>query len=86
MLFAKEARIKGSAAGMEPPEGAVFKQGWYHYKPVISEHLELRLTRSEFVPDYEWCDQAGCRSLAEILPSDGGVTLMWACTAPQDEN
>ena len=86
LLFAKEARIKGSAAGMEPPEGAVFKQGWYHYKPVISEHLELRLTRSEFVPDYEWCDQAGCRSLAEILPSDGGVTLMWACAAPQDEN
>lgn len=78
-LLAKTARIKGSAAGMEPPEGAVFKDGWYHYVPSIKTHQEVRLTRSEFVPDYEWCDIDGCRSLSDILPSDGGVTLMWAC-------
>lgn len=79
VLLAKAARIKGSAAGMEPPEGAVFSDGWYHYRPPISEHQQIRLTRSEFVPDYQWCDHKGCRSLAELLPSDGGVTLMWAC-------
>ncbi|MDO5666750.1 MAG: DUF1850 domain-containing protein [Alcaligenaceae bacterium] len=81
VLLATAARIRGSAAGMEPPEGAVFKDGWYHYTPLIGEHREIRLTRSEFVADYEWCDQQGCRSLADILPSDGGVTLMWACEA-----
>lgn len=80
VLVAKAARIRGSAAGMEPPEGAIFKDGWYHYTPMITEHQEIRLTRSEFVPDYEWCDPHGCRSLAAILPSDGGVTLMRACT------
>lgn len=83
VLLAKAARIKGSAAGMEPPEGAILKDGWYHYTPAIAEHQEIRLTRSEFVPDYEWCDQKGCRSLATILPSDGGVTLMRACEKPE---
>lgn len=82
VLVATAARIKGSAAGMEPPEHAVLKEGWYHYTPHIREHQVLRLTRSEFVPDYEWCDQKGCRSLSEILPLDGGVTLMWACSSP----
>lgn len=79
VLVAKAARIRGSGAGMEPPEDAVFKEGWYHYTPLIVEHQELRLTRSEFVPDYEWCDVDGCRSLSELLPRDGDVTLMWAC-------
>lgn len=79
VLLAKAARIRGSAAGMDPPEGAIFKDGWYHYTPLIVEHQEIRLTRSEFVPDYEWCDQSGCRSLADIFPSDGGVTLISAC-------
>lgn len=79
-LIALAARIKGSAAGMEPPEGAILKAGWYHYKPLVEEHPQLYLTRSEFVPDYEWCDEHGCRSLADFLSSDGGVTLMWACT------
>ncbi|HZJ97457.1 MAG TPA: DUF1850 domain-containing protein [Oligella sp.] len=79
LLLATAARIRGSAAGMEPPDDAIFTEGWYQYRPLIPEHHELRLTRSEFVPDYEWCDSSGCRSLSDILPSDGNVTLMWAC-------
>ncbi|MBN9551249.1 MAG: DUF1850 domain-containing protein, partial [Alphaproteobacteria bacterium] len=30
-----QARIRGSGAGMEPPEGAVLRDGWWTYAPRI---------------------------------------------------
>lgn len=30
-----EARIRGSGAGMEPPDGAVLKNGVWHYQPTL---------------------------------------------------
>lgn len=78
-LVAGLARVTGSAAGMEPPPNAVRRAGWYEYQPVVLYPGELRLTRSEFSADYEWCEQNQCVSLATYLPSDGGVTLLQAC-------
>jgi hypothetical protein len=79
-LHASAARIRGSGAGMEPPPGAVLRDGWYHYRPADPWPAVLRLSRSEFVPDYELC-VAGrdCRPLAHWLASDGGATLLTAC-------
>lgn len=82
VLRAVKARIKGSAAGMEPPSDAVFKDGWYHYTPKDASPLYLPLTRSEFSADYEWCDHTGCVPLSAKMPRDGGVTLLTACVAP----
>lgn len=80
-LHATEARIRGSGAGMEPPPGAVLKEGWYHYRPADPWPAELRLSRSGYVPDYELCvDGAACRPLAHWLESDEGATRLWACT------
>lgn len=79
VLQATEARIKGSASGMEPPADARLQDGWYHYQPEQQQHQMLRLTRSEFTADYQWCDEQGCRPLSAIIPRDGGVTLMWPC-------
>ena len=74
-----EARVKGSGAGMEPPAGAVLRDGVWVWHPA-SRHAVLRLTRSAYTADYDWCDAAaGCRPLARILPSDGGVTELRAC-------
>ncbi len=73
------ARIRGSGAGMEPPEGALLRGGWYHYTPAVQPAGALRLTRSPHTADYEWCADGHCRPLGELLPSDGGVTLLWAC-------
>lgn len=85
VLLATQARIQGSASGMEPPADAHFADGWYHYAPAQLQHYELRLTRSEFTADYQWCDTQGCRPLSAIIPRDGGVTLMAPCTsAPED--
>lgn len=82
-LHAVAARVRGSGAGMEPPADAVRRDGWYEYRPHLVEPGALRLTRSEFTPDFEWCAAGvACRPLSALLPSDGGVTLLSACRAP----
>ncbi|MCM2295562.1 DUF1850 domain-containing protein [Rhodoferax sp.] len=83
VLHAVQARVRGSAAGMEPPSGAVLRQGWYHYVPAIQTPPELRLTRSEFTPDYVVCVQGRCQSMADWMISDGGITLLKACRKPE---
>lgn len=83
VLHAVLARVRGSAAGMEPPPDAVLRQGWYQYAPAIQTPPELRLTRSEFTPDYEVCVQGRCRPLSDWMASDGGVTLLKACRKPK---
>lgn len=80
VLYAVSARIKGSAAGMEPPPDAVLHNGWYHYEPQQVNPQVLLLTRSEFSPDYEWCDVSGCVPLSAKIPRDGGVTILQACS------
>jgi hypothetical protein len=74
-----EARIRGSAAGMEPPPDAKLAGGWWHYAPRDRWHDELRLTRSPYTADYELCMAGRCRSLSEILPQPEGVTRVYAC-------
>lgn len=81
-LLARDARIRGSGAGMEPPAGSVLQDGWYVYRSGTPPLPELRLTRSPFTADYEWCVQGRCRPLGELLPSDGGVTRLWPCDPP----
>ena len=82
-LRAVAARVRGSGAGMEPPPDAVLRDGWYEYRPGQSRHEALLLTRSRYVPDYEFCTAAaGCRSMTVLLPSDGGVTRMTPCKDP----
>jgi len=83
ILHATAARVRGSAAGMEPPPEAKLINGWYHYIPADPAPTVLRLSRSAFVPDYERCDAShGCRPLTHWLPSDGGVTELVACVGP----
>ena len=83
VLFATEARIRGSGAGMEPPPDAMLHSGWWHYTPTVRQPTELPLMRSGFVPDFERCDAQGCQPLSHWLPSDGGVTLLRACERPK---
>jgi hypothetical protein len=78
-LLADTARVRGSAAGMEPPNHAVLRDGWYEYKPDTRLPPQLRLTRSTYVPDFELCINGACRPMGDILPTDGDVTLLYAC-------
>lgn len=40
------ARVKGSGAGMDPPEGSVLKDGWWSYAPRIGPQKRLVLAAS----------------------------------------
>jgi hypothetical protein len=82
VLQALTARVRGSGAGMEPPPDAVLRNGWYEYTPTTWAPAGLRLTRSPYTADYDWCTSAGCVPMAQWLPSDGGITLLTPCTGP----
>lgn len=83
LLQATQARIKGSAAGMEPPPDAVLRHGWYVYTPTQSVVPELLLTRSEFTADYDWCMAERCQPLSNFIASDAGITRASACFYPE---
>ncbi|MDP2415981.1 MAG: DUF1850 domain-containing protein [Hydrogenophaga sp.] len=82
ILHAQAARVRGSAAGMEPPDDARLDNGWYTYTPQVRTPTELRLSRSEFTADYELCLNERCQPMSVWLPSDGGVTRLTACRSP----
>ncbi|MGA1339669.1 MAG: DUF1850 domain-containing protein [Pelagibacteraceae bacterium] len=59
-----EARIKGSGAGMDPPENAVLKNGWYVYKPQIGQIKELNLSTSNTdLVNWKICFSGNCTVL-----------------------
>jgi hypothetical protein len=82
VLQALTARVRGSGAGMEPPPDAVLRHGWYEYTPRTVSPQGLRLTRSRFTADYDWCVAGHCVPLARLLPSDGDITLLAPCVDP----
>ena len=81
-IIAGEARVQGSAAGMEPPPGATLRGGWWHYVPAQARHAELRLTRSPYAADYDICTDGHCQSLAAVAPQRDGVTRLYPCRQP----
>ncbi|MCA0176316.1 MAG: DUF1850 domain-containing protein [Proteobacteria bacterium] len=77
------ARVRGSGAGMEPAANARLEEGWYVWEPAADPVPELRLTRSGHTADYDLClPGQPCAPLSHWLPSDGGVTGVWACEPP----
>ncbi len=82
-LVLTEARILGTGAGMEPPEGAVLKNGVWHYKPALAPLERVRLARSPYVADYSICWGGACRPMAEIAgPVEAVPALeLFACGA-----
>jgi hypothetical protein len=60
-----EARVQGSGAGMDPPEGSVFRDGWWIYVPKLPPQRTLLLAASgATVSGWRLCaDGSGCREL-----------------------
>jgi hypothetical protein len=63
------ARIKGSGAGMEPPEDAVLTNGYWTYRPRLAPLERINLARSDVVADWQLCLHGACRSLGSYLPA-----------------
>lgn len=79
MLVLESVRVRGHGAGMEPAPEAVLNDGVWEWHP-RTLHEVLRLTRSGFTADYQWClAGAACVPMADVLPSDGGITEVRVC-------
>jgi hypothetical protein len=83
MLSAVAARVRGSGAGMEPPAGAVLRNGVWHYRPEVAPLRRLRLTVSPYAADYELCWRGHCTRLTDLvaMPQEGGVVEVSGCPA-----
>ncbi|MEH7968119.1 DUF1850 domain-containing protein, partial [Pseudomonas aeruginosa] len=81
-LLLEEARVRGSGAGMEIPEGAVLRDGAWHYHRGVPPLQPLRLGRTPEAGDYRICRQGRCDALARWIgppdPERPAVEL-WAC-------
>lgn len=82
-LHAVAARVRGSGAGMEIPDDALWRDGAWEYRPRLAALERLRLTRSSFTADYQLCWAGACRSLTELLgpAEEGSVVEAFACPA-----
>jgi len=59
-----EARIQGSGAGMEVPDGAVLKDGRWIYAPKLPPQKSLLLAQSGATGDgWELCGDGKCRKV-----------------------
>ncbi|HRW67316.1 MAG TPA: DUF1850 domain-containing protein, partial [Candidatus Competibacter sp.] len=54
-LVLGEARVKGSGAGMEIPDDAVWRKGVWSYRRTLSPLQPLRLARTPEAGDYQLC-------------------------------
>lgn len=86
VLIPGKAYIKGSGAGMDPPPDAVrIDHGWYEYQPKTGPLDILRLSRSPYTADYDWCVDGQCQVLSSIMPTDGDKTLLQPCLKPEPD-
>jgi hypothetical protein len=77
-LVIDEALVRGSGAGMEPPEGAVLRDGVWHYRPALPPQASVTLAASGFTPDHTLCTNGLCKALQAWIGGDGPVRLQ-AC-------
>ena len=75
-LVLVEARIRGSGAGMEPPAGAVLKDGAWHYRPAVPPLDRLLLSHSPYAAGYQLCLTDACRPLADMLPGLADIAVI----------
>jgi len=75
------ARVQGSGAGMEPPAGALLRDGAWHYRPAGGPLPRLLVTVSPYTSDYELCANGHCAMLADAvaMPAQGGVVELRGC-------
>jgi hypothetical protein len=66
-LLLVEARVRGSGAGMEIPDGAVLRDGSWHYQRQLPALQPLRLGRTPEAGDYQLCNDNDCQPLSQWL-------------------
>ena len=83
-LLLGEARVKGSGAGMEIPDGAELRDGTWHYQRQMSPLQPLRVGRTPEAGDSQLCFDQRCHALSEWLgppKADRPALELWSCAA-----
>jgi hypothetical protein len=68
-----EARVKGSGAGIDPPAGTTWRNGWWSYRPAVGRQTSLRLAASGATGDgwsicaAERCATFGAEAAAPVV-------------------
>lgn len=76
-----EARVKGSGAGMEPPEGSHLENGWWRYRPDRKPLTELRLADlGAEAGRWRICAEGRCQEIGSRGGGDG--ILITVCEPP----
>lgn len=71
-LVLEQARIRGSGAGMEPPEGSVLKDGWWVYHSNLPPQPALHLAVSDATGrGWQLCTGGTCADLEDMLSVNG---------------
>ena len=80
-LYVSSARIKGTGAGMEPPEDAIFKNGAWHYTPNMKPLKSVILAHSPYTKEYELCIGLTCKPLGSYFPNleESATITLEAC-------
>ena len=73
------ARVQGHGAGMEPPAGARFEHGIWHWVPDLQPLREISLRRSDAVEDWQICVNGQCQAFAEIVPQASDPVVLTPC-------
>ncbi|PBB91061.1 hypothetical protein CK215_17845 [Mesorhizobium sp. WSM3864] len=72
-----EARVKGSGAGMEPPDGSVLRDGWWVYAPRVRSQPRLVLAASGATGEgWTLCTVTSC---LELGGTAGDSVVLEAC-------
>ena len=72
-----EARVKGSGAGIDPPDGAVLRDGWWIYAPQVPPLPRLVLAASgATVSGWKLCVGETCMTLGAEA---GETVIIEAC-------
>ena len=74
-----EARIQGSGAGMDPPDGAKLVDGFWRWKPNLPALPEVVMRRSGATADWRVCADGRCRALDELLPAEADPVVLKPC-------
>lgn len=80
-LVLREARVRGSGAGMEPPPEARLIAGAWRWTPSLPPLKEVVLRRSGATADWRLCTEGQCRALGDLVPAEADPVLLRPCAA-----